>query len=143
MKKLLFYVFICLGFTSFSQKLVATELLDDEKLLYVLSRMIPEKTMNVNLYNRGLFIGIYQISDSKHTPEKFSEGHDILDSYFISVQSDGDYFVGGKLYKIEAIVNPRIILLKETVYPNFSITFEHGEFNKREQDTIEFKGIEN
>ena len=42
----------------------------------------------------------------------------------ISIAPDGNYYTWSKLYKIEALVNPKILEIKETKYPNFILKIE-------------------
>jgi len=108
---------------------------------YVFAR-IYTKSKTKELYNKGLFVTIYKMSDSKATPKERIE--DFLSSYIISVRPDGDYYSYSKLYKIEGLIIPKIIEIKETVAPNFSIKIEHGSYrdNKRKMEIFEFEGVQ-
>jgi len=65
-----------------------------------------------------------------------------LSSYFISVTTDGDYYSGSKSFKIEGVYNPKIIEIKESSFPKFSVKIEHGPAKKRKTVLIEFEGIQ-
>jgi len=107
---------------------------------YVFSRIYHKDIINKNLFNSGLFVSIYRISDSKVTPDDFSkETEEFLDSYIISVTPDGDYYSTSKLYKIEGIYNPKIVEVKEGQYPKFTIKVEFGEYKKKKQSFSSLK----
>lgn len=109
---------------------------------YIFARIYDIKPISMELYGGGLFISVFQISDSKATPENFFEGYDSsLSSYIISVKEDGDYYTGSKLYKIEGLEAPKVLEIKETKYPKFTIKIEHGAYTKRKTDAFEFEGI--
>jgi len=128
-----------------SQELKVIELVEEEysEMKYIFARIVPEFTVQKELYKGGLFLTIFLISDSKATPEKIFPGtEEFLDSYFVSITEDGDYYSGSKLYKIEGLINPKILEIKETNYPKFYIKIEHG-FNKNKRIKLfEFKGLE-
>ena len=128
-----------------SQEGKVIELVEEEysEMKYIFARILPELTVQKELYNGGVFLTIFLISDSKATPEEFSPGtEEFLNSYFISITEDGDYYSGSKLHKIEGLINPKILEIKETKYPEFYIKIEHG-FNKNLRFTFfDFKGLE-
>ena len=109
---------------------------------YIFSRIDYTKgIINKELYNRGLFVTVFEISDSKATPKERME--DFLRSYIISVTPDGDYYSYSNLYKIEGLIIPKVLEIKETTAPNFSIKIEHGSYrdNKRKIEIFEFEGV--
>ena len=77
---------------------------------YLFARIAPKLTINKELYKESLYITIYQLSDSKATPENFFDGYDgTLASFIVSIIPDGDYYTRSKLYKIEGFLNPKIL----------------------------------
>ncbi len=107
---------------------------------YVFSRMFNENTVVKEVYGGGLLVKIFEISDSKITPEYFSESDEFLSSYIISVSPDGDYYVTSKLYKIEGLIYPNIVEIEETEYPNFTIKIEYGLYNQRKAKNFKITG---
>ena len=117
------------------------DLSNNIKVSYILGN-IWEKPIIEELWKGGLYIKIFKMSDSKATPEGLFEGYGgILSSLIISVLPDGDYYTNSRLYKIEGLANPKIIEIKETTYPKFSIKIEHGFYDKRKIETFEFEGV--
>tara|TARA_R110001583_G_scaffold147991_2_gene299976 strand:- start:5698 stop:6051 length:354 start_codon:yes stop_codon:yes gene_type:complete len=114
----------------------------NEEMNYIFARIYPENIIRKELFKNGLYVTIFKISDSKVTPENFSEGDEFLQSYMISVTPDGDYYTNSKLYKIEGLCNPKILEIKETTFPKFLIKVEHGLFNDRKTKLFELEGVE-
>ncbi|WP_442265142.1 hypothetical protein ACSIGC_12460 [Tenacibaculum sp. ZS6-P6] len=113
----------------------------DIKMNYIFSRMYNEKPIHQNLFNQSLYLSIYKFSDSKISKGiNISESEEFLSSYMISVTPDGDSYSTSKLYKIEGVLNPEIIKIKEENYPFFTIKIEHGLKNSRKIETFHFKG---
>lgn len=134
--------FIMCGINSCkAQKLNTKELSSNFDMNYVLARIFPNSLVSKQLYKDSQFLTIFKISDSKITPENYSEGDEFLISYFISVAPDGDSYTNSKLYKIEGLINPKITEIKETTFPNFSIKIEHGSYDKRKVENLNFKGV--
>ena len=140
MRKLLFILILTVTACQ-SQNGKVIELSDNSEMNYIFARISLRKPIFKELYNRGLFATIFQISDSRITPEDFSEGHEFLSSYIVSMSPDGDYYTNSRLYKIEGLANPKIIEIKETTYPKFIIKIEHGVYDKRKIETFEFEGV--
>jgi len=143
MKKVIFILILCLTFWSCSsQEILVKNLDDNSEMNYIFSRINPTTIYKDELYKGGLYITIYEMSDSKATPKERIE--DFLSSYIISVRPDSDYYSYSKLYKIEGLIIPKIIEIKETVAPNFSIKIEHGSYrdNKRKMEIFEFEGVQ-
>ena len=132
-------VFILLYFFTLnsckSQEILVKDLANEVDMNYIFARINPTQISSTSLYNNGLFVNIYKLSDSKITPEKFKE--DFLSSYLVSVIPDGDYYSYSKLYKIEGLYNPKIIEVKETQgLFNFIIKIEFGIYNNRSHRVI-------
>ena len=114
------------------------DLSENKEMNYIFART-SKNVIVKELYNRGLFVTIFQLSDSKATPDEYME--DFLSSYMISVVPDGDYYSHSKLYKLEGLIIPKIIEIKESVYPKFIIKIEYGSFlEKRKVKSFEFEG---
>lgn len=143
MKKTILIFCILLYSNCTAQKPIFKDLSSENKINYIFARIIPDKTKTKSLFDRGLFVSVFQLSDSKATPKKFSIGtREFLDSYIISVTTDGDGYLGSKLYKIEGIYDPKIVKIKEGKYPKFIIEIEYGEFKKRKIKSFELIGAE-
>ena len=141
MRKLLFILILTVT-TCQAQNRKVIELSDNSEMNYIFARIAPILTIDKELYKGGMYATIFYLSDPKVTPEDFSEGHEFLSSYIVSVTEDGDYYSGSKLYKIEGLANPKIIETKESNYPKFIIKIEHGVYDKRKIETFEFEGIQ-
>ncbi len=125
---------LCIGFIvlgcSAQSKIV--ELSNMAEANYIFARIYPEKPIHKELYDGGLYLTIFKYSDSKITPENFSEGtEEFLDSYIISIVPDGDHYTTSKLSKIEGLLNPKILNIVEKKYPVFALEIEFGAANKR------------
>tara|TARA_R110002033_G_scaffold160943_3_gene197406 strand:+ start:687 stop:992 length:306 start_codon:yes stop_codon:yes gene_type:complete len=98
------------------------------------------------LYNQNLYVTLFQLYDPHDTPVDFSptDGYDILESYIISVRSSDLYSnkIDSKLYKISGLYVPKILEIKETKYPNFSIEIEYGFSDKRKTEVFKFEGVD-
>ena len=140
MRTILFMLTYLIFLSCSSQKIIVKDLDNNSDMNYIFSRIIPSSILKKELYKGGLYVMIYQISDSKITPKEYFE--DFLSSYFISVSPDGDYYSGSKLFKIEGVYNPKMIEIKEITYPKFSIKFEHGPAKKRKTELIELEGVQ-
>lgn len=125
-----------------SQEILVKDLSNNQELNYIFSRIITTKTVCEELYNRGLFVTIYEISDSKATPENLFKGYSgTVSSYIISASPDGDYYTSSKLHKIEGLIHPKIIYISETNYPNFKIKIEYGNSDERNSEVFDFEGV--
>ena len=136
-------VFILLYFFTLnsckSQEILVKDLANEVDMNYIFARINPTQISSTSLYNNGLFVNIYKLSDSKITPEKFKE--DFLSSYLVSVIPDGDYYSYSKLYKIEGLYNPKVIEVKETQgLFKFIIKIEFGIYNNRQIQNFELEG---
>jgi hypothetical protein len=143
MKKVLFILILFLTFWSCSsQETIVKNLVYNTEMNYIFSRINTATIYKEKLYKEGLFITIYEMTDSKATPIEYIE--DFLSSYIVSAVPDGDYYSYSKLYKIEGLINPKILEIKETTAPNFSIKIEHGSYrdNKRKIEIFEFEGVQ-
>ena len=134
---IIFYSFILNSCKS--QEILVKDLSNEADMNYIFARINPTQTRSTILYNYGLFVNIYKISDSKITPKKQME--DFLSSYLVSVTPDGDYYSYSKLYKIEGLYNPKIIEVKETEgLDKFKIKIEFGAYNNRQIQNFELEG---
>ncbi|PCI11699.1 MAG: hypothetical protein COB73_01590 [Flavobacteriaceae bacterium] len=107
-------------------------------LNYIIANISIENSFERNLFNDGLFVKIFKMSDFRATPEGYFEGTDeVLSSYLVSVSPDGNY-VSSKLYKIKGILNPKIIDVIGLAYPTFQIKIEYGAYNNRKIELLEF-----
>ncbi|MDG2193550.1 MAG: hypothetical protein P8K77_01590 [Polaribacter sp.] len=112
------------------------------EMKYIFARIVPELTIEKELYKGGMYVTIFLMTDPKVTPEDFSPGTEqFLDSYIVSITEDGDHYTGSKLYKIEGFVNAKILEIKESTYPNFTIKIEYGEFKNRKTKIFKLKGM--
>ena len=112
------------------------------ELNYVISNILPNQFHFQEIYQGGLFVKVFQIADSKATPEETFEEYDgVLSSFLISVSPDGDYYTTSKLYKIEGLLNPVIKTISEIDYPEFSVKIEYGSADNRKTKEFIFKGI--
>jgi len=127
-----------------AQKIEVKDISKDSSVSYILANINKQNYTFYKLYNGSFFINIFTMTDPKATKEGvFEETDEILLSILISVVSDGDYSINNKLFKIEGLVNPKIVEIQETKFPGFNIAVESGFFNKRKVNTYTFKGIDN
>ena len=143
MKKVIFILISYLTFWSCSSQEILVRNLDyNSEMNYVFARIdYTKRIINKELYRGGLFVTIYEMSDSKATPKERME--DFSRSYIISVTPDGDYYSNSNLYKIEGLIIPKVLEIKETTARNFSVKIEHGSYrdNKRKIEVFEFEGV--
>jgi len=140
MKKAIFITTFWLSFLSCSSQEAVLRNLDyNSEMNYIFSRINPYDIFNKELYNGGLYVKIFLMSDPKVTPKKYME--DFLSSYIISVSPDGDYYSNSRLYKIEGVYNPKIVEIKEDLSLKFSINIEHGFHDKRKIETFILEGV--
>lgn len=140
MKKII--ILFILSLTNFSceaQKNKILDLSNSTEMNYIFSRLSKDKPVFKELYDRGLFITVFKISDTKITPSKYME--DFVNSYIISITPDGDYYSWSKLYKIEKFYNSKILEIKEDKYPIISIKLEYEENAEKKIKTFKFEGI--
>lgn len=138
MKKIIILILTLSVQSCFSQNIKNISV--NTEMNYVFARIYEKKTIVKELFNRGLFVTIYELSDSKITSKDNLE--DFLSSYIVSVVPDGDYYSDSKLYKIEGLLNPTILDIKEGEFPNFRIKIEYGSYNKRKRKSFEFEGVQ-
>lgn len=143
MKKLVFISLLTLGVGCKAQNFKLNNLSKNVEMNYIFARIVTEDVITKDLYDRGLFATIYRISDTKKTTEDYSDGDEFLSSYIISVVPDSDYYTDSVLYKLEGFINPKILEIKETKYPNFIVKIEYGSFlNERKIEKFEIRGSE-
>ena len=139
MKRIILALILTISFSCESQS-KKTHIVSNEELNYVLSNIYIEKIERKELFNAEAYLTIFEIADSKITKDNaFPETDEILSSYYITVIPDGDYYITSKLFKIEGLINPKIITINEGGFPEFSLTIEHGLFNKRVKENFKFK----
>ena len=136
--------FFPLVFTNcLAQNKVIQNLDSKVELKYVLANINLDETKAVSLWNGGQYIKIYKIKDSKATPANEFNGYDgVLESIYISSMPDGDYYTSSALYKIEGLLNPKIIDVKEGDEFKFIISLEHGPAKDRKTASYTFEGIQ-
>ena len=143
MKKVM-TILLFLAFISCNAQLPKVKnLSNDQQLSYIFANIFPKEIIKKELYNQGLYVTIYKMSDSKATPKNyFGDGHEVLYSLIVSVAPDGEYS-NSALYKIEGLIIPKVLEIKETTAPNFSVKIEHGSYrdNKRKIEIFEFEGV--
>jgi hypothetical protein len=147
MKKTNLIVLLLLCMSCYSQKnteiIKSIDLSANQEMNYIFARIHDTAPFSKELFKRGLFVRIFELSDSKATPEGLFEGYDgIVSSFIISVSPDGDYYSGSELYKIEGLILPKIIAVKELEFPFFSVEIEHGFYDQRETKIFEFDELE-
>jgi len=125
-----------------SQNIKIKDYTNTAEMSYFFARINPTNIITKELYDRGLYIKVFEISDSKATPENsFDETDEFLSSYIISIVPDGDYYTSSKLYKLEGLLNPKIIEIRKEIYPNFLIIIESGTFKTKKIETFKFNGL--
>lgn len=146
MKKILLIITLGLFINCNAQKPLLKDLSRENLMNYTFAFIDTNKITKHELYNQSTYVTLYQVLDPHGTPENFSptDGYDILESYIISVRSSDLYSkkIDSKLYKLKGLYSPKILEIKETKYPNFSIKLEHGFVNKRKIELFEFDGID-
>ena len=124
-----------------AQEIRVLDLSDRTEMNYYFARVLDSTFNSKWIYNYALEVKIFEISDSKATPENLFEGYDgLLASYLVSVYPDDNYYNWSKLYKIEGCMNSKILEIKETEYPYFTITIEYGVNGQREEKVFTLKG---
>ncbi len=132
MKKTVFILVILFSISCASQKQIVKDLSSSSDSNYILANIYKTLYNSHSLYKNSFYLRAYLMSDSKSTPENYSEGTDeVASSILISVKPDGDYYTTSKLYKIEMLYNPKIIEIKETGYPEFIVAIESGSPSNR------------
>ena len=144
MKKMLLSLVLCYYTTAMAQKIGVQDLSDHQELNYTFAFLEPHKVIFEKLYNQFLNLSIYPFNDWLATPENFSptDGEDVLKSYIISVRTADLYspLNKGKLFKIVGLYDPKILEIKETKYPYFTVTIEYGAYDQRQEKVFTLKG---
>jgi len=131
-KVTLIFLLILVSVSCKGQEIKIIDLSEESEMNYIFARISNSKAISKWLYKYSLGISIFELSDSKATPEELFEGYDgLVTSYIISIYPDDNYYNWSKLYKIQGLVNPEILEIKETEYPNFIVKIEHGFFDRR------------
>tara|TARA_B110001450_G_C17647014_1_gene491648 strand:+ start:1697 stop:2128 length:432 start_codon:yes stop_codon:yes gene_type:complete len=142
MRKIITLITLLTFLSCSSQNLKIKDFSGKKDINYIFARINLKNIISKELYDRGIFIKIFEISDSKATLKIISEGtEEFLSSYIISVVSDGDYYTGSKLYKVEGLLNPKIIEIQKESYPNFIINIEYGKSKNRKIEILKFEGV--
>tara|TARA_B110000240_G_scaffold198066_1_gene256137 strand:+ start:3685 stop:4116 length:432 start_codon:yes stop_codon:yes gene_type:complete len=142
MRKIITLITLLTFLSCSSQNLKIKDFSDKKDINYIFARINLKNIISKELYDRGIFIKIFEISDSKATLKNISEGtEEFLSSYIISVVSDGDYYTGSKLYKVEGLLNPKIIEIQKESYPDFIINIEYGTSKNRKIEILKFEGV--
>jgi len=143
MKKPLLIISLLLCLSCIAQKV--KEISNNEEMNYTFAFLEPKKVIQKEFYNQFLFVSIYKINDWLSTPSDFSptDGEDVLDSYFISTKTADSYssVKDSKLFKIKNLYNSKIVEVKESKYPSFTIKIEYGVVGERKIEIFKFKGI--
>ena len=102
------------------------ELTEQNNTIYILANIYKVNYSFYSLYN-SFFVNVYSVHDSRVTLDKDFEGTDeVLSSILVSVFPDGDFYETSKLFKIERVLDPKVIEIKETTFPKFIISIEDG-----------------
>lgn len=146
MKKISLIIILLLCINCKGQQPLIEDLSNNSELNYIFSFLEPQKVIYKEFYNQFLFIRIYPIDDWLSTPNNFSptDGEDVLGSYFISVKTADSYsnINKGKLFKIEGMYNSKILEVKESKYPFFTIKVEYETEGKKRIKIYKFKGFD-
>lgn len=136
--KLSIFLFFLISAISCKSQEGYIEINHNEDLKYYLSSINELNVNSYSMYSNAVFLKIFIMDDSKATPDDFFEGYDgILQSLLITINPDGDYYTQSKLFKIEGVLNPQIVEIKELEYPNFKIVIEIGNVNDRVQKSFD------
>lgn len=136
-KPILLILFLLFVFNSNAQETVKQTDWSYMKMNYIFSRLNTETITNKTLFDGALYVKVFSISDSKITPENFSEGtEEFLESLLVSISPDGDAYTESKLIKLEGLTFPEIKEFKESKYPSFSMIIEVGPKENRKEITI-------
>ncbi|WP_144668863.1 hypothetical protein [Dokdonia sp. Hel_I_53] len=60
-----------------------------------------------------------------------SESEELHFSIFISLITDGDYYTTSNLFKIERLINPKIIRILDKEFPRLEVFIENGNYVSR------------
>lgn len=108
---------------------------------YILASIYKMEQVSYPLFKGTLFLNIYVMHDSNSTPAGTFDGYDgVLSSILISIAPDGDYYSVSKLYKIEGLLDPKVIAIKEGNDLSFTISVESGSKEQRETETFIMDG---
>ncbi len=146
MKKILLTLGLLFCFSCKAQIPLVENLSSEKNMNYTFALIDLKSIVTKELYDEALYITVYKIYDPIATPKDFNptDGHDVLDSYIISLKSSDTYINSNdsRLFKIKGVYNSKILEIKEISYPKFSIKIEYGVFNKRKVKSFEFTGVE-
>ncbi|EAR16723.1 hypothetical protein [Robiginitalea biformata] len=130
MRKILVCTLLFFYYPSFSQTL--TDESDKEELTYVLSNIQRTVEGHKSIFDGAFYFRVYQIWDSRGTPEgTFPGSEEAYSAYYIAVSPDGDYYVGAELFKVGGLIAPEWLGIEPQQYPEVKIRFRHGPHNQR------------
>jgi len=149
MKKVVIIILFLNTISCNAQQAILEDLSGYEEMNYTFASItstgiVKQEKIKKRLFGGGLYINVYEMIDSKSTPNNYSpDTHENLTSFIVSVVGDDDLaYIPGKLYKITGMYNPKILEIKEAKYPKISIKIEHGSFDNRKTEAFELKGIQ-
>ncbi len=128
---------------NFSNEKMVQDISHQDDINYFLSRIDIKKSINKKVFEGAMHLNIFTLSDPKSSSNKsIEEGTEVFyTSYLVSISPDGDY-TKSKLYKIEGLVAPKILEIKEGNYPYFFIKVEYGNATERKTKSFKFEGVE-
>jgi len=139
MNKYLNLIFVLIFLNCSSQNIKKIDLTHNKEFNYSLANLYLKNTKKIDLEN--FHVTIFEQSDPLHSPDDNSEGDETLISLIISVVNDGEY-ANSKLYKLEGLVNPKIVSVKAIDnYSKFVVEIEHGKYNNRQTESQEFDAV--
>lgn len=136
MKRLFITTAFCLFIFTCKAQQKIIELRSDIESNYLISNITKCHALSKEMFNGSFYINIFELSDSKITPENNQETEELWSSFLISAVPDGDYYTFSTINKIEGVFNPEFLGVKELEYPNFEISIEHGFYNKRKKESF-------
>ncbi|WP_300024092.1 hypothetical protein [uncultured Maribacter sp.] len=132
-------VFIFVSSCRGQQKII--DLSDSQNLSYYIANIKKCNFLKKNMFDDSFFISIFEILETRTDINNFSEGKELSSSYLISILPDGDYYSSSKLFKIEGLINPKIVEILEKEYPKFNLMVETGNYNERIIEIYNLDGI--
>lgn len=141
MKNLIILSIILLSCTSCkSQSIEILDISNKKELNYIVANIDISNIKKESLYNDAFFITIFQMYDLKVNYD--TETDEVFKSILISISPDGDYYTNSKLLKIENLIKPKILSIKQEEYPNIVLNVEYGNFKDRSVKNISINLLE-
>lgn len=141
MKNLIILSIILLSCTSCkSQSIEILDISNKKELNYIVANIDISNIKKESLYNDAFFITIFQMYDLKVNYD--TETDEVFKSILISISPDGDYYTNSKLLKIENLIKPKILSIKQVEYPNIVLNVEYGNFKDRSVKNISINLLE-